>query len=256
MVTLVNAKGSAPQVPGAHMLVSEHGLEAGTIGGGKVELKAIELAQKMMAEANPVAHVQWNLKKDVGMTCGGNVSLFFENFARSRWQIAIFGAGHVANALVPLLLTLDCEILCIDTRAEWLNKMPDSASLQKICREIPEEMVKELHPETFVLMMSQGHAFDLPVLIEVLKNHDFPYAGVIGSNSKRAVLKKELLDNNIAENKIDSFICPIGLPLGNSTPPEIAISVCAQLLQKRDELYRDNSRSVVRKLSLTMNNAP
>jgi xanthine/CO dehydrogenase XdhC/CoxF family maturation factor len=37
-------------------------------------------------------------------------------------------------------------------------------------------------------------------------------------------------------DKIDSYLCPMGLPMGNNTPPEIAISVVAQLIQCRDRL--------------------
>src|SRR6267142_6807586 len=71
-VTVVDTTGSVPQDRGAKMIVTRKGLAFGTVGGGKVETKAIAEAQKMLngevAEATQFA--QWNLDKDVGMTCG------------------------------------------------------------------------------------------------------------------------------------------------------------------------------------------
>src|SRR5689334_3891168 len=99
-VTLVETIGSTPSETGSKMLVTAAGLDTGTVGGGRVEAKAIEHAQAMLRaprEASPRAElVEWNLQRDVGMTCGGVVKLFFEAYNHSQWQIVLFGAGHVA----------------------------------------------------------------------------------------------------------------------------------------------------------------
>src|SRR4051812_35297502 len=71
-VTMVQAVGSTPQDAGSKMLVTASGLHSGTVGGGRVELKSIEHARSMLAQpANkaPLTElVEWNLKRDVGMT--------------------------------------------------------------------------------------------------------------------------------------------------------------------------------------------
>jgi xanthine dehydrogenase accessory factor len=59
--------------------------------------------------------------------------------------------------------------------------------------------------------------------------------GVIGSRAKRKVLLRELQAAGVPPEVADQFECPIGLPLGNNQPNEIAISVAAQLLQRRDQ---------------------
>ena len=76
--------------------------------------------------------VEWNLKRDVGMTCGGSVKLFFETYNHSDWRIVVFGAGHVASAVVDCLAPLDCHVTCIDSRAEWLDRIPSRRRLRKI----------------------------------------------------------------------------------------------------------------------------
>ena len=49
--------------------------------------------------AHPTVLIEWNLQRDVGMTCGGAVQLLLECYNLRRWHIVVFGAGHVAQAL-------------------------------------------------------------------------------------------------------------------------------------------------------------
>jgi xanthine dehydrogenase accessory factor len=236
LVVLTETLGSAPQETGAKMLCDSNGWIAGTVGGGKVEAKALDQAATMLNSNLAYALVDWHLEKDVGMTCGGRVKIYFETHGSARWQIAIFGAGHVAQAVVRTLLPLDCEITCVDSRTEWLESFPKSSKLIPVRREQPSEFVATLNDSTFVLLMTQGHATDFPVLLECMRTAtEFPYLGVIGSKSKRTVLHRELLNAGVSENRAEKFICPIGLPLGANTPAEIAISVVAQLIEVRDK---------------------
>ena len=83
--------------------------------------------------------------------------------------------------------------------------------------------------------MTRGHRSDLPVLIEVARQpHVFRFVGVIGSRSKAAALRRELREAGIRDDAFD-FECPIGLPIGGNHPGEIAVSIAARLLQRRDE---------------------
>src|SRR5437773_7098692 len=103
LVVLVESLGSTPQDTGAKMIVTAAGRHAGTVGGGRVEARAIEFAQELLqgngAGAEP-KFVSWTLKTDIGMTCGGSVKIYFEPHAGAAgsWPVAIFGAGHVAQA--------------------------------------------------------------------------------------------------------------------------------------------------------------
>jgi len=243
-VTLVEAIGSTPQDTGAKMLVTSEGLVAGTIGGGKVENKAIQHAQAMLAQPTadrqpPTAFLEWNLKRDVGMTCGGTVKLFFESYNHADWRVVVFGAGHVASELVGCLARLDCHVACIDTRAEWLDRIPAHSRLRKVLSDDPRLIVAELRDDSFVVCMTMGHATDRPILEEIFRQgRKFPFLGVIGSKAKRAVLEKELTAAGIPADEASAFHCPIGLDFGTNQPGEIAISVVAQLIQERDRLRK------------------
>ena len=239
-VTVVDTTGSVPNDAGTKMLVTANGLHFGTVGGGKVEKKAIDEAQSLLVsdDASRNTHfVNWSLERDAGMTCGGMVKLFFEKHNCTTWSIVVFGAGHVANALISVLTKLDCKITCIDPRKEWLDKMQDTPALTKLCVENMPSYVSQIPDGAFVLLMTMGHTTDKPILIEILRTRKFPYIGVIGSEAKAIRLRKDIIEAGLPEEMTRAFFCPMGLPIGSNHPQEIAISMTAQLLQERDRLF-------------------
>ena len=248
LVVLVEALGSTPQDTGAKMIVTAAGLHSGTVGGGKVEAKALELAAGLLqtGAATP-QFVNWALKTDVGMTCGGSVKLYFEPHvaggAGAAWPIWIFGAGHVVQALVPVLAPLDCALTVIDPRREWLDRLPRSRNVRFIQHDNPADLVPTMPDHAFLLCLTKGHASDRPVLQRALAERNFPYVGVIGSASKAEVLRREMVAAGLPAERALHFHCPVGLPFGNNDPREIALSIAAQLLSERDTLKSPTPRS-------------
>jgi len=240
LVTLVEALGSVPQDTGAKMLVTSAGLHAGTIGGGRVEAQALTLAQDLLAaHTSTPRFVSWTLKGDVGMTCGGAVKLYFEPHPATAWPIVIFGAGHIAQALLPVLLPLPCSLTVYDTRPEWLEKLPTARHVRAIHGADLAPAVDSLPADAFVLCMTQGHRTDRPILHRALATRTFPFIGVIGSAAKSAILRQELVADGLAPALAEKFSCPVGLPFGTNHPHEIAVSIAAQLLTERDRLAKN-----------------
>jgi len=236
LVTLVEVVGSAPQDVGTKMLVDAGGLRFGTVGGGRVEAQAIARAQELLAEPDPPACllVEWNLQQDVGMTCGGVVKLLFEPQLVRSWRVVIFGAGHVAQAVVRCLLLLDCQIVCIDSRRDWLERLPQSPRLERLELAEPRDWAGQLTADDAVVCMTMGHRTDLPVLERILAADARPwYLGVIGSAAKRKVLVRDLVAAGIEPAATETIRCPIGLPLGGNQPGDIAVSLVAELLELR-----------------------
>ena len=238
LVTLVDALGSTPQDAAAKMLVTAKGLHSGTVGGGKVEAAALSLASELLAKADGKSRfVSWTLKGDVGMTCGGSVKFYFEpHFGPGTWTIAVFGAGHVSQALLPVLAPLPCRITVVDSRPEWLDKLPRAPNVTIIHSLSPESIVPTLPDKAFLLAMTMGHATDRPVLRRALMERNFPYVGVIGSAAKAEILRSELIAEGVPPGRASEFHCPVGLDFGTNHPHEIAISIAAQLLSERDKL--------------------
>lgn len=240
LVTLTHVRGSAPQEIAAKMLVNSSGLVAGTVGGGKLEAFALRTATSTLHAPENTSHGQLcqthviNLQRDLGMSCGGEVTLMFELIAPSPWSIAIFGAGHVAQAVIALLRTLDCSLAVFDTRKEWIDRIAVTPQVKPALVEDLPGQVASLPANTFAVVMTQGHTTDLPVLVELLKRSDLPYVGVLGSAVKASKLRRELLEASIDPTRVEKLHCPIGLNIGNNTPAEIAVSVVAELLKYRD----------------------
>lgn len=235
VVTITAVRGSVPGQPGAKAVITANGTASGNLGGGKVEAKAIECAMAMLEGGNSCRHVTWNLQRDVGMTCGGEMTFLFERVAASApWHIAIFGAGHVSQALVPVLATLACRIDVFDTRADWLARFSKWQNVRLHSVASFEAGVGFLNPKSFVLSITQGHSSDRPVLRDSLRQFpSLPFVGVIGSASKKAVLMRELRADGLEDGLLEKIVCPIGLPIGGNDPSEIAISIAAQLLGMR-----------------------
>ena len=241
LVILVDAVGSTPQDTGAKMLVTAGGLQSGTVGGGKVEAKAIALAQELLSAGNAQPQfVNWTLKGDVGMTCGGSVKLYFEpHHAGGRgaaWPIWIFGAGHVVQALVPALAPLECQLTVVDPRRDWLDRLPRAGNACYLQSDSPESLVPQIPDHAFVLCLTKGHASDRPVLQRALGERHFPFVGVIGSDAKAEILRRELIAGGLPADRAALFQCPVGLPFGSNHPHEIALSIAGQLLTERDRL--------------------
>ena len=236
LVTLANIRGSAPQVVGSKMLVTAEGLHWGTVGGGKIEAHCIRYAQDLLKNKSEPNLQTWNLQKDIGMSCGGEVSMMFEPQFHSNWVIAVFGAGHVSQELCRVMQTWSCSVKVFDTRPEWIEKLPNSFNIEKKLSENLASEVQHLPMGTFLLSMTQGHAFDVPILTEALKRHEqFGFLGVIGSRVKGDKIRNELRSAGVSDAAIERLICPVGLPIGDNTPPEITISIAAQLISLRPQ---------------------
>ncbi len=251
-IQIIDIKGSAPQVVGAKMLVTEdcnNSPYSGTVGGGKLELFSIEHAKKLLAADNQQAtdNLSLNLQKDISMTCGGVVQLFFEVYRHNSWNIAVFGAGHIAQALIPILLTLNCKIQCFDSRAEWLEKLPDSPALTKTRLDELPDAIAQIPTDSYIISVTRGHSEDVKIVEKLFQDRTPPFIGIIGSKSKAVAIKKQLKTLGIKQNQLEQIRCPVGLSIGENIPNEIAISITAQLLQlkpKFSHLTSTNRRSI------------
>jgi xanthine dehydrogenase accessory factor len=237
LATLVDGRGSIPQILGGKAIFTHDGLHCGTVGGGRLEKRCEEIAREMLTgdSSDKTRLVTLNLNRDLSMTCGGEVTLFFECLGGlSDWTIALFGAGHVSQALCRLLVMLDCRVHIFDTRADWLASLPQSPKLfahhvGDLC--LGASMIPE---GSDVIVMTIGHTEDREIL-RALAGGDgrYPYIGVIGSKSKGAALRKRLAEDGLPKPFIEALVCPVGEKVGNNTPAEIAIGIVSQLLKRR-----------------------
>jgi xanthine dehydrogenase accessory factor len=232
LVTVLEAKGSTPREAGAKMVVAED-TQAGSIGGGQLEYEAAASARRLLADgATSPSTEKLMLGADREQCCGGAVTVLFEPMAQAIGTLALFGAGHVGRALVRTLDGTGVRVLWIDERSQALAApLPGPAS--PVCTDDPVRYVADLPAGAQSLVMTHSHARDYAVTAALLKRDDLPAPGLIGSKTKWARFRKQLLDEAIDARRVDAVTCPIGLPgIPGKRPQEIAIAVAADLLQR------------------------
>ncbi|MEO8653222.1 MAG: xanthine dehydrogenase accessory protein XdhC [Ramlibacter sp.] len=246
LVTVEATQGSAPRDAGAWMGVFADGI-VGTVGGGHLEFKAIAQARQRLAAQGGAAVQSFALGPSLGQCCGGVVRLRFERvtaadapglqarLAPPRIPVALFGGGHVGQALVAALAPLPFAITWIDSRDEIFP--PDLPANVRCEHSDPVQgEVAGLAPLSRVLIMSFSHAQDLDVVAACLMRQrelgDLAYIGLIGSATKWATFRHRLEQRGFAESELAQVTCPIGIPgIAGKEPEVIAISVAAQMLQ-------------------------
>ena len=249
LVEVSESLGSVPRESGTRMLVSST-QAIGTIGGGHLELKAIERARSMLGQRAPApASVHYPLGPALGQCCGGTVTLSFsmlDEAAVAAWpdaaplfHLQLYGAGHVGRAITRALAPLNVVVDWIDERDE---EFPASffghaaawpAHIRKVCVDAVESEVRVAPAGAFYLVLTHQHDLDLRISEAILKRGDFGFFGLIGSKTKKQRFIHRFEERGIAREHIQRMTCPIGIEGISAKEPEIiAASVVAQLLRQ------------------------
>jgi xanthine dehydrogenase accessory factor len=226
LVTVTSAKGSTPCALGAKMVVLDDGTFFGTVGGGHLEQLAIADGKKAAQSGEPGAF-KYTLGAQAGQCCGGVVEIFIDVLGTYP-RLYLFGAGHVAQALVRVLQGTPFEVHVVDEREDWLEKMPDTVR-RRVAWDV---FVKEMpwDDRSYVAIMTHRHDLDQELVAYVIER-PAKYLGLIGSKTKWEKFQARLGERGVAKDKLARIKCPIGLDTGGKAPQEVAISVAAELLK-------------------------
>lgn len=305
LVTIIDSLGSTPRGAGSRMLVTSDGIRTGTIGGGAVEHRAMEIAVDALKKKDSFLQsfsLTRNQTADLGMVCGGDVRLYFQYVSpenlqvkelcaqilqameqnRDSWLIVemtdisswrmgllqngscfgltfpplgakagqmnlegrsfytepliqagtvyIFGGGHVAQELVPLLAHLNFRCVVIDDRQEFANPRVFPQATKTIAGNLERiSDYVQITSRDYVCIMTRGHQYDYYVQKQVLPLNP-RYIGIMGSRNKIQVTTEKLLSDGFSLKEIQSCHMPIGTNILAQTPAEIAVSVAGELI--------------------------
>ena len=239
VVSVAETKGSVPRDTGTRMFVTASKV-SGTIGGGHLEFKAIDIARNMIVASGARAIHRFVLGATLGQCCGGVMNLAFEAIdveslpvPAPDFHLVLFGAGHVGRAVVKILTDIPCAVTWVDSRE---NEFPDdiAANVKRVCTDEPECEVDAAAAGSNFLVMTHSHALDQALSERILKRNDFAYFGLIGSVSKRRQFERRLLKRSVSQAQLARMRCPIGVDgIAGKEPATIAIAVAAELLQHR-----------------------
>ena len=162
-------------------------------------------------------------------------SIFAEQIHTSG-RVYIFGGGHVAQELVPVLSHVGFRCIVMDDRTEFTKPELFPGAEAVICGDLGNiAAYMTIDSEDYVCVMTRGHSYDTVVQAQVLRCRP-TYCGVIGSPHKAAGVRKTLKEEyGLCDDELDLVTTPIGLPIKGETPAEIAISIAAQMILHRAE---------------------
>ena len=148
-------------------------------------------------------------------------------------SVFIFGAGHVARELVPLLTHLGFRCLVYDDRAEFADAavFPTAFRVQQVDYTKLGEVCSPTCKD-YAVVMTRGHVYDANCERFLLKT-PVSYIGIMGSKNKARLAREALLAEGYSEAELARITTPIGIDIGSETPAEIAVSIAAQLIQVR-----------------------
>jgi xanthine dehydrogenase accessory factor len=234
IATIVECRGSSPQKQGAKMLVRDDGSIMGTLGGGCMEADVLQAAMMTMKNGEPMTLPFELTEREGGLVCGGTVLVYIEPVLLDP-HLVILGAGHVGRTLAKLARFTGFRVTVVDDRAEFANQenIPDANDLivhefERAFERVPVES------GTFIVVATRGHNHDLDAVKAALGTPAF-YIGLLGSKRKKALLRRSLADNGFSPADIDRVVIPVGMEINSVTPEEIAVSIMAQIIQRRRE---------------------
>jgi len=291
LATVVAVNGSAPRALQAKMIITQDSI-VDTLGGGGLEHDVVNTARQLLSgeiaatvskevkpklskvndesAATPSKAVRreavytkhYPLGAKLAQCCGGSVTVMFECFnVTPPMSVLVFGAGHVASALMTILAELPCQVDWVDSRPEMFERYSvDEPNTNQsklynlpahIRPHIDDEPVDFVRPfieqggQRFVLVMTHDHSVDfelvraaLDTISDTTSAHDkypditAPYIGCIASATKAKRFRDRLMQRGYSEHLVNQLVMPIGLPIGGKEPIAVAVSIVAQLLQR------------------------
>ncbi|WP_426105701.1 XdhC family protein [Massilia sp. TSP1-1-2] len=152
-----------------------------------------------------------------------------------RWRLLVIGAGPLSQFLAQVAVGLDYHVIVCDPREEvragW------NVAGVEVVHAMPDDLVLalKLDRRSAVVALTHDPKLDDLALMEALRSDAF-YVGAIGSRLNTARRRERLLQFDVSAAQLDRLHAPIGLYIGSKTPPEIAISILAQLTAVRNGL--------------------
>lgn len=146
-----------------------------------------------------------------------------------RWRLLIIGAGQVSRYLAQMALALDYDIIVCDPREEYGPGWDVPGT--RLVTTMPDDTVLalELDPRSAVVALTHDPKLDDMALLEALKSPAF-YVGALGSAVNNQRRRERLVQHfDLSQAEVDRLHEPVGIAIGSKTPPEIAVSILAEM---------------------------
>lgn len=146
-----------------------------------------------------------------------------------RWRMLIIGAGQLSLCLANFALTSDFDVTIIDPREEYAEGVGSEGA--QFIQGMPDDVMQRLGVDSHTAIVALTHdpKIDDLALIDALQSEAF-YVGALGSHTNTQKRKDRLREFNLSTEQLERLHGPVGLTIGALTPPEIAVSIMAEII--------------------------
>ena len=237
LATVVACRRPTSAYPGAKAIIGRGGAFSGWVGGSCAQPIVVRESLKAMADGSPrLLRISPDPRPDdqaedgvleFSMPCQsqGALQIYIEPYF-PRPELLIIGETPLAQALAHAGKLMDFAV-CISDQAATRELFPDADVILTSLEEVPAGV----GPDSYIVVATQGH-YDEDALAAVLRG-DAAYIGLVASKKRAEAVYQYLRDKGFGPEKVRQVRCPAGLSLGGVTPPEIALSIAAEILQIR-----------------------
>src|SRR5262245_3724528 len=151
-----------------------------------------------------------------------------------RCRLVIVGGGHVGKAVADLAADLEFDVWIVDDRQEYVAEARFPRAERRISGQVEQVLPElEITPDTYCLIVTRGHSHDQEALFH-LADRGARYVGLIGSRRKIKMIFENLAAEGVSREALAKVHAPLGIDIGSQTVPEIAVSICAELVAHRN----------------------
>ncbi len=158
--------------------------------------------------------------------------IFRERLTQSI-QLVVCGCGFVGQSVIRLGKFLGWNVTALDDRQEYVMMAEEAGADRVLCADFESSLRPFQSGEaTCFVIVTREHQFDKICLNQIM-GKPFGYVGMMGSHRRAAMVRETLISEGVSKERVDLLCAPVGLAIGAQTPEEIAVSIIAQIMQKR-----------------------
>ncbi len=145
-----------------------------------------------------------------------------------RYRMLVIGASQLSKYLAQIAVGLDYQVTVCDPRVEYTGTW-DVPGVTLV-KTMPDDTVlaMRLDERCAVVALTHDPKLDDMALLEALRSPAF-YVGALGSRANNARRRLRLAEMDLGAGDIARLHGPVGVYIGSRTPPEIAVSILAEI---------------------------